>query len=309
MNVNRLQRKFQILLLAAGIAGGMFVAGCSSKDVRQETVATVNGDEIKGTELREFLGVPGGVFTVVDIPVERKKEALDQLVAVRLLAQEGHSRGIDNTPEFKEILLRNDPLVRSKALVLKEIEAKLKVTNEEMKAEIAKVKEADKGISDADAAIRAVKSVSESRVQKIQEDLIAAAKKETSVPDNVVLADRDLTMRALAAYAKKQGVDGSEGYKAMRQEMERSILRDMVADNVAKNVEVTDKEIEADFAKKTVSLVPAGTKIPAGMVTMLKERIRAALRNEKGKTAIDAYIDELRKKAKITVNDAVLPKV
>ncbi len=309
MNVNRLQRKFQILLLAAGIAGGMFVAGCSSKDVRQETVATVNGDEIKGTELREFLGVPGGVFAVVDIPVERKKEALDQLVAVRLLAQEGHSRGIDNTPEFKEILLRNDPLVRSKALVLKEIEAKLKVTNEEMKAEIAKVKEANKGISDADAAMRAVKSVSGSRVQKIQEDLIATAKKETSVPDNVVLADRDLTMRALAAYAKKQGVDGSEGYKAMRQEMERSILRDMVADNVAKNVEVTDKEIEADFAKKTVSLVPAGTKIPAGMVAMLKERIRAALRNGKGKTAIDAYIDELRKKAKITVNDAVLPKV
>jgi hypothetical protein len=194
--------------------------------------------------------------------------------------------------------------------VLKEIEAKLKVTNEEMKAEIAKVKEANKGISDADAAMRAVKSVSESRIQKIQEDLIATAKKETSVPDNVVLADRDLTMRALAAYAKKQGVEGSEEYKAVRQEMERSILRDMVVDNVVmKNVEVTDKEVEADFARRTVGFVPAGTKIPAGMVAMLKERIRAALRNEKGKTAIDAYIDELRKKAKITVNDAVLPKV
>ena len=168
-----------MLLLAAGIAGGMFVAGCSSKDVRQEAVATVNGDEIKGTELREFLGVPAGVFAVVDIPVERKKEALDQLVAVRLLAQEGRSRGIDNTSEYKEILQRNDQLVRIKALVRKEIEAKLKVTNEEIKAEIAKVKEANKGISDADAAMRAVKSVSGSRIRKIQEDLIAAAKKET----------------------------------------------------------------------------------------------------------------------------------
>jgi len=55
----------------------MFVAGCSSKDVRQETVATVNGDEVKGAELREFLGAPAGVFAVVEIPVERKKEALD----------------------------------------------------------------------------------------------------------------------------------------------------------------------------------------------------------------------------------------
>src|SRR5512132_665774 len=158
----------------------MFVAGCASKDVRQEAVATVNGDEIKGAELREFLGVPAGVFPAVDIPVEKKKEALDQLMAVRLLAQEGRSRGIDNTPEYKEILERNDQLVRIKALLRKEVEAKLKVTNEEIKAEIAKVKEANKGISDGDAALRAVKSVSGSRVQKIQEDLITAAKKETA---------------------------------------------------------------------------------------------------------------------------------
>jgi|GEM_PF-3460955 len=42
---------------------------------------------------------------------------------------------------------------------------------------------------------------------------------------------------------------------------------------------------------------------------MLEERIRAALLKVKGKTVLDAYIDASRKKAKITVNDAVLPKV
>ena len=193
-----------MLLLLAGIAGGISIAGCASKDVRQEAVATVNGEEVKGVELREFLGVPAGVFAVVEIPVEKKKEALDQLVGVRLLAQEGRSRGIDNTSQYKEILQRNDQLVRIKALVRKEVEAKLKVTDKEIKAEVAKVKEANKGISDADAAMRAVKSVSGSQVQKIQEDLIAAAKKDTAaavdnqavarigkeenVPDNVVLA-------------------------------------------------------------------------------------------------------------------------
>jgi hypothetical protein len=363
--VNRLQRKVPILLLAAGFAGGMFIAGCSSKDVRQETVATVNGDEIKGTELRESLGVPLGVFAVLEIPVERKKEALDQLVAVRLLAQEGRSRGLDNTPEYKEILQRNDQLVRIKALVGKEIEGKLKVTGEEIKAEISKVKEANTGISDADAAMRAVKSVSGSRVQKIQEDLIVAAKKETAaavdpqavarigkeenVPDNVVLAsvgdekitygdvknilrglsqggsaqgqpdlsknavvignvlERELTMRALSTYAKKQGVDGSDGYKSIRQEMERFVLRSMVVDNVAaKNVEVTDKEIEAAYAEHSATMVRDGKKIPLAMV---KEKIRAALRNEKGRKVVEAYVTELRKKAKVTVNDAVLPKV
>src|SRR5512140_777750 len=165
MNVIRLQWKFPILLLAAGIAGGMFVSGCASK-VRQETVATVNGDAIKGGELREALGAPAGVFAVVDIPVEKKKEALDQMVTARLLAQDGRSRGMDNTPEFKETLQRNDQMVLIKALLRKEIEGKLKVTDEEMKAEIAKVKNANKGISDADAALRAVRSISGSRVQK-----------------------------------------------------------------------------------------------------------------------------------------------
>jgi len=363
--VNRLQKKSLMLLLVAGIAGGIFIAGCASKDVRQEAVATVNGDPIKGAELREFLGVPAGVFAVVDIPVEKKKDALDQLVAVRLLAQEGRLRGIDNTSQYKEILQRNDQLVRIKALVRKEVEAKLKVTDKEIKAEIAKVKEANKGISDADAAMRAVKSVSGSQVQKIQEDLIAAAKKETAatvdnqamarigkegnVPDNVVLAsagdekitygdvkkvlrglspggtppgqpdlsknpvlvgnilERELTMRALSAYAKKQGVDGSEGYKTMRQEMERFVLRSLVADDIAaKNVEVTDKEIEAAYAEHSATMVRDGKKVPLAMV---KEQIRAALRNEKGAKAVDAYLVELKKKAKITVNDAVLPKV
>jgi hypothetical protein len=362
--VNRLQRKFPILLLAAGIAGGMFVAGCSSKDVRQQAVATVNGDEIKVAELREFLGVPAGVFAVPDIPVERKKEALDQLVAVRLLAQEGHSLGLDNTPEFKEILQRNDPLVRIRALLRKEVAEKLKVTNEEIKAEIVKVREANKGISDADAAMRAVKSVPGSRIQKMQEELIAASKKETAaavdpkavarigkegnMPDNVALAsvgdekilygdikkilrglsqggeqgqlelsnnptmvgnilERELTMRALAAYAKKQGVDGSEGYKSMRQEMERFVLRGLMADKVsAKNVEVTDKEVEAAYAEHSAEMVRDGKKIP---LVMVKEQIRAALRSEKGEKIFNAYITELRKKGKITVNDAVLPKV
>src|SRR5512143_3391640 len=322
----------------------MFVAGCASKDVRQETVATVNGEAISGAELREFIGVPAGVFAVADIPVEKKKEALDQLVAVRLLAQEGRARGLDNTTKYREILQQNDQLVRIKALV---------------------VKEANQGISDADAALRSLKSVSDTRVRKIQEDLIAAAKKETvtavdqnamarigkeqNVPDNLVLAtagdekilygdvkkilgglspqggahgqadltknpvmvgnvvERELTMRALTAYAKKQGVDGSEGYKSMRQEMERYVLRALVIDNVAaKPAEVTDKEIEAAYAEHASTMVQNGKKIPLSMV---KEQIRAALQNEKGKKSVDAFLAELKKKAKITVNDAVLPKI
>ena len=308
MNVNRLRWKIPMLFLAAGIAGGMFVAGCSGKDTRQETVATVNGDPIKVGELRESFGVPAGVFAVPEIPLERKKAALDQLVVVRLLAQEGRSLGLDNTPEFKEIT------------------GKLKVTDEEIKAEIAKVKKETPGISDADAAERAVKSVSWSRVKKIREDLLATARKEAAVavdpkaipqsrngentPGDDELAERDLTMRALAAYAEKQGVDGSEAYKSMREELERSVLRGMVAGNVAaKNAVVTDGEIEAEFARITGLFKQHGKKLPAGTAAQLKENIRSSLLKKNGKKAIDAHVAELRNKAKITVNDDILSKV
>jgi hypothetical protein len=368
MKMNRLHGKFAILLLAASIAGGMFVAGCASKDVRQETVATVNGEEIKGTELREVLGVPAGAYAAVEIPVEKKKEALDQLVAARLLALEGRSLGIDNTVKYKEIVQRNDQMARIKALVRKEIEGKLKVTDEEIKAEIAKIKKAAQGMSEADVAMRAVKSVSTVRVQKIQTDLIALAKKDTgaavdskevariakgeNVPDNVVLAsagdekilygevrktldvyaqpgarpgqstpsrdpamianilERDLTLRALSAYAKKQGIDASEGYKTVRLEMERSVLRDMVVDNVSReSVVIPEKEIETAYAQHAATIAQNGKKIPPAVAAVIKERIRTTLLNERGKAAVDAYIDALRKKAKITVNDAVLPKI
>ena len=325
-NVNPLRWKIRGLILAAGIAGGMFVGGCSSRDVRQEVVATVNGDPIRVGELRESLGVPAGVFAVPDIPMERKKEALDRLVEARLLVQEGRSLGLDNTPAFREILDGNDRVVLIKALVRKEIGEKLKVTDEEMKAAIAKVRNTKPGISDADAAVRAVEGVSSSRVNKIREELLAAALKESAaavdpkaIPgagkgeaasDDVGRSGRDLAIRALAAYAKKQGIDGSEGYKSMRREMERSLLRGMVADNVVgKNVTVTDREVETEYAKRTEWFTKRGKKVPAEMVPQLKEMSRAALLQERRKAAIDAYLDALRRKAKITVHTDILPKV
>jgi hypothetical protein len=209
-----------------------------------------------------------------------------------------------------------------------------------------------------------VKSVSDSQIRKIQEDLIAAAKKETAaavdpkavarigkegnVPDNVVLAsagdekvlygdvkkilqgvsqsagnsgtgdlskdpamianvvNRELTEKAFAAYAKKQVPDRSDVYKTERQNLERNILLSLMTDNVVwKDATVTDKEIEAAYNEHAGEMIRNGKKIPLSAV---KEEIRAFLQNEKRRKALDAYIAELKKKAKITVNDAVLAK-
>lgn len=350
------------ILLAAGIAAGMLAAGCAKKDVKQEAVATMNGEEIRVVELRERLGVPVGLYAVTNLPADKKKEALDRLVAGRLLAQDARSRGLDNTPEFREIVRQNEPGVRISALFRKEVDSKLKVDEKAVKAEADKIREANKGISDADASARATKAVADAQVRKIQEDLVATAKKETGTaidqaaidriakgeraPDNTVLAtagdekinygdvkriiqaaggapgqkdlarnpsvignilNRELTVRAVAAYAGKQGIDGTEWYRTAHKEMERSVLGNMVADEVgAKDVSVTDKEIGAAYAEHAQMLVRNGKKIPLSEV---KEQLRAFLQNEKRRKAIDAYIAGLKAKAKITVNDAALAKV
>ena len=360
--VKRGKGKAIAILLAAGIAAGMLAAGCAKKDVKQEAVATVNGEEIRVVELRERLGVPVGLFAVTNVPADKKKEALDRLVAGRLLAQDARSRGLDNTPEFREIVRQNEPGVRISALFRKEVDSKLKVDDKAVKAEADKIREADKGIPDADASARATKAVADAQVRKIQEDLVATAKKETGAaidqaaidriakgertPDNTVLAtagdekinygdvkriiqaaggapgqkdlaknpsvignilNRELTVRALAAYAGKQGIDGTEWYRTAHKEMERSVLGNMVADEVgAKDVSVTDKEIEAAYAEHAQMLVRNGKKIPLSEV---KEQLRAFLQNDKRRKALEAYIAGLKPKAKITVNDAALAKV
>jgi len=364
--VKRLQRKSIAILLAAGIAGGV-LAGCAKKDVKQEVVATVNGEDIRVVDLREFLGAPAGAFAMTNVPVEKKKEALDRLISSRLLAQEARSRGIDNTPQFREILRQNEQGAIISSLLRKEIDAKVKLDDDdkEVKAEVAKLKEAKSAPSDADALAQARKTVAEMRIRKLQEELVNTAKKETgatvdqamigrigegeAVPDNAVLAtvgnekilygdvkkvlqgmsqgggprmtqdlsrnptvianvvNREMVGKALSAYARKQGIETSGGYKMALQDLERNILISMVADNVmAKDVAVTDKEIEAVYKEHSAEMVRNGQKIPLSAV---KEQIRAFLQNDKRRKALEEYVAELKKKAKITVNDAVLAKV
>jgi hypothetical protein len=365
--VRRPQRKTIAILLAAGIVGGALAAGCARKDARQEVVATVNGEDIQVVELREKLGVPAGVFALTNIPLEQKREALDRLVTGRLLAQDARSRGIDNTSRFREILRQNEQGARVSALFRKEIEGKVKLDDgdKDVQAEVAKLQGMKDNVSAADVLERAKKMVAKNRIRKIQEELIATAKKETgaavdqamidrigkgeSVPDNAVLAsagdekllygdvkkilqrlsqsagssgtgdpskdpamigivvDRELTGMAFAAYAKKQVPDSSDFYKTARQDLERNILMSLVADNVvATDGTISDKEIEDAYNEQAGEMIRNGKKIPLSAV---KERIRVFLQDEKRRKALDAHIAELHKKAKITVNDAVLTKV
>ncbi|HSL91666.1 MAG TPA: hypothetical protein VK863_03375 [Candidatus Limnocylindrales bacterium] len=355
-------RSAVFILFAVALAG--VIAGCSKSDVKNETVASVNGEDIKVMEVREMLGIRGGASPAAKVPAERKKEALDRLVAGRLLAQDARGRGLDNTAEFREALARNEQGILITALFRKEMETKGKADDKEVQAEAKKLRAADNDITEKDAEARAGKMVSEKANRKIEADLIAAAKKEIpssidheriqkigkgeKVEDGAILAtagaekvsygdvklligavspggphgatdlsknpvmiervlDREVTGRALASYAKKQGIEGTDWAKAVRKDLERSILISLLADKVVlKDIPVTDKEIGDAYAEHSRELVRNGKKVPLSEV---KEQIRGFLQNNKKKKVLDDYIEGLKKKAKITVNDSVMQKV
>lgn len=353
-----------IWALAALAVGSALLGGCGSKDIRSEVVASADGEEIRVRELREFLGAPGGGLALKDIPVEKKREGLDRLLAGRLLALDARSRGMDNTGEFRDIIRQNEQSVLVNALLRKELDAKLKPDEKEIQAEAAKLKEGNKGMSDNDALSGARRSVTERLVRKIEEEIVAAARdkvkpvvdqamvdrvvKGEKVGDNAVLAtagdgrvllgdvrkvfqaagggeahgqqdftrnpsamasvvNREMMGKALVAYAKSQGIEGSEAYRDTRRDMERSVVISMAAERaIPKDLAVTDPEIKAAYAEHAEMFAREGKKIPLEAV---KEQIRLFLQNEKRRKALDSYIAELRKKAKITVNEALLPKV
>jgi hypothetical protein len=357
-------RKFRhgaaAVILAVVVAFG---GGCSTKDAKNETVATVNGDGVKVVELREFLGSRGGVVALGNLPVEKKKEGLDRLVAGRLLAQDARAQGLDNTEAFRAVLTGNEIGVWINALLRKEIASRVKIKDSDLKDEAKKMRGADNSLSEADAATRAGQAIAEREVRKIEEELIAAAKKETpatvdmeliqkigkgeKVGDDAALAtvgadkitygqvrrilqaatpgqhgaeelaknpmaiqrvvDREAMGQALHAYAKKQGLDGSEWLKSVRAEMERAVLINLLAEKLAaKDVSVTDKEIEGAYAEHGQMFVQDGKKIPLAQV---KDQLRVFLENAKRRKTLDEYVETLKKKAKITVDAALLPKV
>ncbi len=337
--------------------------GCSTADVKNEVAGTANGEEIRVGEVRDFLGIRGGTMAASDVPVEKKKEALDRLIGGCLLAQEARAKGMDNTEEFRETIRRNEPDMWITALFQKEIETRVKDIDKEVKAEAKRQMDADKNLKDKEAESRARKTVFDAKARKAQEELIAAAKKEfpssidrptlerigkkEKVGDDAVVAsagaekitygdvkgmlkglgggahgaedlsrntvaierilDRELAKRALLGYAKKQGIEGSKWLADVRKETERVVLINILAEReILKNIVVTDKEIEAAYKEHQEKLVQNGKKIPLAQV---KEQLRGFVANNMKRKAIEAYVEGLRKKAKITVNEGVLAKV
>jgi hypothetical protein len=354
---------FRVVLFLAIAAISFSVSACSKQQPKNETVAEVNSDAIRMTELREFLGILGGVNPVAGIMMEQKRQSLDRLIAGRLLTQDARAQGLDNTDEFRNAREGSEETALITAFLRKEIDTKAKVTREEIQAEAKKMMAADNTLSDNTANLRAVRSITQAKIRKVQQGLIDDAKKEfpaeihqemvdkivggATVPDNAVLATaagdditygdvredlerstggmhggqsiarnpvainrmltRETIGKSLTAYAKKQGIEGSDWHKITLEDIERTVLIDLLAAKImGDEAPVDDAEVDAYYKEHPEMFVQHGETVPLAMV---KEQLRGFLRSEKRKSAMNDYIEELKKKATIKVNEKALGDV
>jgi hypothetical protein len=349
-------------IAAVSVAAVSGIFGCSKTDVREEVVATVDGEVVKIRELREFLGFRGGRVPAVGIPVEKKKEALDRLIAGRLLAAEARRRGLDNTQEFREVSKRGERAALITAFLRKEMDARDDASGGEVKDEAKRLRAADGKLSEDEAKARAMQAATDRKIRRLEDETVASARKDLpfsidngvigrigageKVDEGAVLAtaggekisygqvrklvavsavgphggedfsrnpialmkvvEREATGRALEAYARKKGIEGTAYLKETRQEIERAILIDLLVEKaLAKEVSVSEKEIEAAYNEHSQMFIKDGKKIPLSAV---KGQIRNFLEGGKKRKAVEDAIGGLRKKAKVTINESLLPK-
>ena len=174
---------FGIVLFLA-VSPGWWWWGSAVAAVPEEIVASVNGEGISIRDLREGLGVWGGGVSVSWVPVGKKKEALDRLIEARLLEQSARARGLDNTGEFREFMTRNEQKIAVNALLRREAASRAAVPKEEVRQEAGKLRKKDKNLSGEETRARASATILEKNLRKVEEELVAAARKDASATVN-----------------------------------------------------------------------------------------------------------------------------
>lgn len=167
----------------AAIAASFLISGCSSESAINETVATVNGTRISVMEVREAIGIPGGLVAASMLEPDQKKKAIDQIVETRILAAEARAKGFDNTNEFKEILRSSESSIAIKGLFRKELDARGKKLESEIETVAKGLSAKDKNLKPAEARFQAGQAVFDKKLGEIQRELTDAARK--AFPDKI----------------------------------------------------------------------------------------------------------------------------
>ncbi len=170
--------KSRLIMGAVAVAAAsVLFSGCTSDESINETVATVNGNRITVMEVREAIGIPGGLVSAPNFDKEQKKKIVEQIAETRILAQEARTQGLDNTKEFKDAVRAGEPGIVIKGLFRKELDARGKKAESEIETAAKGLMAKDNNLKPTDARLQAGQAVFGSKLSQVQTEVSEAARK------------------------------------------------------------------------------------------------------------------------------------
>jgi peptidyl-prolyl cis-trans isomerase C len=291
----------------------IFVAGCSPKnqeqpksgpassatagaegDGRNLVVATVGRTKITVGSLSDELNKQNPYVRMRFNSLERKREFLKNLVRFEVLAQEARHRNLQRDPE----VVRRVKRVMIDRL-MEELQGSLVKMSDISDQEVADYYQANASLYHQEAKVRVSQIVLASKAEA--QRVLALAKKK---PNDV---------RYFGGLVQQYSIDAASKAK-------QGDLNFLARDSAGPPKEI----LEAAFAINGMWQFADPVQTSAGWVVLMKtgeiaavnrplemekDRIRNRLYNEKKIKVIEAFIEELKTKAKVTIDEANLAKV
>jgi len=271
--------------MVAGAAGCKKQEGGAKKEEKGTVVlAEVNGDKITDADFRrETENLPPYLKPMTETP-EGKKEMLDTMVVRDLIMQQASKDGIDKSPEVADKLEELKKRVVVEAWLKKKVEQEAAPTDAEMKAFYEKNKDKFKTGEQIKASHILVKS--EDQAKQIEQQLKNGASFE------------DLAKKySMDAAAQKGGDLGWFSRGSMLPEFENEAF-------ALKEGQISPI-VKTKFGYHIIKLTG---KRPAGQRSFeeVKDQIKQALIPQKQQELFKKLKDDLKKNAKININEDAL---
>jgi len=258
---------------------------CSKKE-ESKVLVTINNDKMTLQEFNKELDrIPANMKMLVATQ-SGKKNYLDKLIVKKLLLKEAEKEKIDSNKEFQERLADIKDQLIIESLLKKKITADAKITDEDIKGYYDKNKENFKREREINTRHILLKTEEEARQIKGRldkgEDFVELAKKYSIDP----------------SAAATGGEIGYHPKGSLVPEYEAAAFK-------LKKVGERSGIVKTQFGYHIIRL--EGTKPPSYVpINEVKDFIKQKILQEKQSELLEKYIENLKKSAKITINEELL---
>lgn len=276
------------LLTAASIVGLLLAAGaCSDKpDPSSKALAVINGKEITASEFDLRWSQVPEFARKTYAGTDGRRKFLDELITRELLLQEAKKRGIDRDRTFQERLERIKERNMLDGLIREEVDARVTVTPDEIKAYY----DANRGSFTA------------------QDELRASHILVRTEADAVEIRKSILEGESFAGAARRVSLDSSTRYKGgdlgvikkgqTVPEFERALVTLKVGE--------ISQPVPTQFGYHLVKLTDRTPGVPLSFEDA-KDQVKEQVQIEKKRKRFDELVASLRAKAKLRVADVPIP--